>query len=251
MKIATPLRAQIVVDGTDLHHDLLNAANVLRDVVIEGGVHADAALGLDRFTEQPPATEEADVYVMYRTSVIFDPAQQRALAADVAAGKGLVVLHCSNLFGFTPAGLEGDAVAHQLFGSRYVSHGNHGSEGYYPVVLQENHPVTAYMTDFHIEDEYYIIDAVEDVRVLAYRLTPEGEHQPVVYVRQHGEGRVVYIALGHDMRAWGNPNFRQLLRQAVLWAGRVEIDQVQTWSTRFPLGNGRFIGPTEVQGGVS
>lgn len=243
MKIASLLRAQVIVDGTDLHHDLLGAAGALRDVVAEGGVVADAALGLDRFTDQPPATAEADVYVLYRSSVVFDPAQQQALADDVAAGKGLVVLHCSNLFGFTAAGIQGDAIAHDLFGSRYLSHGDNGSEGYYQVKLGAPHPVTAHMADFHIEDEFYVIDVNEDVQVLAHRMTPEGGRQPVVYVRDHGQGRVVYVALGHDMRAWGNPHFRQLLRQAVLWAGGVTLDSVQSWSTRFPLGNGRFIGP--------
>ncbi|WP_104088635.1 ThuA domain-containing protein [Arthrobacter sp. GMC3] len=243
MKLASPLRAQIIVDGTDLHHDLLGAAAALRDVVAEGGVVADAALGLDRFIQQPPATAEADVYVLYRSSVVFDVAQQKALADDVAAGKGLVILHSSNLFGFTEAGMAGDGIAHDLFGSRYLSHGDHGSEGYYQVIVAEDHAVTAHMTDFHLEDEFYVIEVNADVRVLAHRVTPEGEHQPVVYVRNHGEGRVVYVALGHDMRAWGNPHFRQLLRQAVLWAGGVTLDSVQTWSTRFPLGNGRFIGP--------
>ena len=63
-----------------------------------------------------------------------------------------------------------------------------------------------------------------------------------MYVREHGRGRVCYVALGHDMRAWGSPHFRQLVRQAVLWAGGVDESAVETWSTRFPLGNGRSIG---------
>jgi uncharacterized protein len=29
---------------------------------------------------------------------------------------------------------------------------------------------------------------------------------------------VVYLALGHDMRAWGEPPFRRLVRQAMTWA---------------------------------
>jgi len=56
-----------------------------------------------------------------------------------------------------------------------------------------------------------------------------------------GAGRVCYTALGHDSRAWGNPWFRQLVRQSVLWAAGVPDDDIATWSTRWPLGNGRQI----------
>ncbi|WP_336707934.1 ThuA domain-containing protein [Oerskovia sp. USHLN155] len=243
MRLTQPLRALVVVDGTDLHHDLLGAASALRDVVLEGGVVADRAVGVDRFVDPMPVTAEADVYVLYRSSTHLAPEQQAALSAAVAAGKGLVVLHSSNLFGFEQGGLDADRVAHELVGSRYVSHGDDGSEGTYTVRLRGDHPVTSHMTDFVIEDEYYVIECRDDVTVLADRATPDGGTQPIVYVREHGQGRVVYVALGHDMRAWGSPHFRQVVRQAVLWAGGVDLDAVASWSTRFPLGNGRFIGP--------
>lgn len=113
MKITRPLRALVVVDGTDVHHDLLGAATALRDTVLEAGVVAEAAVGLDRFVDATPPTSEADVLVLYRSGVVFDPAQQQALSDRVAAGAGLVVLHASNLFGYGPGGLEADAVAHE------------------------------------------------------------------------------------------------------------------------------------------
>ncbi|WPF82241.1 ThuA domain-containing protein [Sanguibacter sp. 4.1] len=243
MKITRPLRALVVVDGTDVHHDLLGAATALRDTVLEAGVVAEAAVGLDRFVDATPPTSEADVLVLYRSGVVFDPAQQQALSDRVAAGAGLVVLHASNLFGYGPGGLEADAVAHELFGSRYVSHGDHGSEGTYTVELTGEHPVTAFLDDFVVEDEFYVIETREDVRVLAERVDPDGVRHTVAYVRDHGRGRVCYVALGHDMRAWGSPYVRQVVRQAVLWAGGVDLADVETWSTRFPLGNGRSLGP--------
>ena len=39
-----------------------------------------------------------------------------------------------------------------------------------------------------------------------------------IYAREAGAGRVVYLALGHDMRSWGEPPVRTLVRQALLWA---------------------------------
>ena len=99
------------------------------------------------------------------------------------------------------------------------------------------------MEDFGIDDEFYVLEYAPDVRVLAERVTGDGS-EPILYVRDHGRGRVCYIALGHDARAWGNPGFRQLVRQATLWAAGVGDDEIITWSTRWPLGNGRTIGGT-------
>lgn len=241
MKLRHGPSALVIVEGTDLHHDLLGAALALQEIVIEGGLPAARAVGLDRFVDPMPATAEADVYVLYRSSVTFDPAQQRALSELVAAGKGLVAVHASNLFGFGPGGLDADRAAYELVGSRYLSHGDGGSEGRIEVSVRGGHPVTKHLDDFAIDDEYYVLEYAPDVQVLAERRTSDGT-EPVAYVRQHGAGRVCYTALGHDARAWGNPWFRQLVRQAVLWAAGVDDDAIGTWSTRWPLGNARFIG---------
>ncbi|GAA4981702.1 ThuA domain-containing protein [Actinopolymorpha pittospori] len=240
MRLRASRSAMVIVDGTDIHHDLIGAALALQEVVIEAGLPAARAVGMDRFVDPMPATAEADAYVVYRSSVAFDPGQQRALSDLVATGKGLVVLHASNLFGFGPGGLDADRTGFELVGSRYISHGDAGSEGRFAVEVRGGHPVTRHLDDFEIDDEYYVIEHAPDVQILAERTTPAGP-QPLVYVREHGLGRVCYIALGHDGRAWGNPGFRQLVRQATLWAARVPEDDIASWSTRWPLGNGRTI----------
>ncbi|MFD5073641.1 ThuA domain-containing protein [Streptomyces sp. NPDC058371] len=243
MKLRGSASALVVVEGTDLHHDLIGAALALQEIVTEAGLSTARAVGLDRFTDPMPATAEADVYVLYRSSTVFEPRQQKALADLVAAGKGLVVLHASNLFGFGEGGLDADRTAYELIGSRYLSHGDSGSEGRFDVRIRADHPVTRHLDDFAIDDEYYVLEYADDVQVLADRERPDGYPEPLVYVREHGAGRVCYSALGHDPRAWGSPGFRQLVRQAALWAaGLDDVDSVDSWSTRWPLGNGRTIG---------
>jgi len=242
MKLRRSPSAMVIVDGTDIHHDLIGAALALQEIVTEAGLPTARAVGMGRFADLTPATAEADVYVVYRSSVVFDRREQQALSDLVAEGKGLVVLHASNLFGFGEGGLDADRVAFDLVGSRYLSHGASGSEGRFDVRLRGgSHPVTRHLEDFGIDDEFYILEYAPDVHVLAERETPDGA-EPLVYVRDHGRGRVCYTALGHDARAWGNPGFRQLVRQATLWAAGVEDDEILTWSTRWPLGNGRTIG---------
>jgi type 1 glutamine amidotransferase len=242
VKLRAVPSALVVVDGTDLHHDLIGAALALQEIVIEGGIPAARGVGVNRFANAMPATAEADVYVLYLSGPAFPEREQRALADLVAGGKGLVAIHASNLFGLGPGGPEADRVAIDLVGSRYLSHGDAGSEGRFDVRVHPGHPVTRHLDSFAIDDEYYLIDRVDGLDILAERDTPHGT-EPVAYAHEHGAGRVCYTALGHDSRAWGNPWFRQLVRQAVLWAAGVPDADIATWSTRWPLGNGRFINP--------
>ncbi|HEX3789926.1 MAG TPA: ThuA domain-containing protein [Pseudonocardiaceae bacterium] len=241
MKLRAIPSALVLVDGVDLHHDLIGAALALQEIVTEAGVPAARGVGINRFADPMPATAEADVYVLYLSGPRFDPAEQQALSTLVAAGKGLVTVHASNLFGLGPGGPAVDRAAIDLVGSRYLSHGDAGSEGRFDVRVHPGHPVTRHLDDFAIDDEYYLIDTINGLDVLAERDTPHGP-EPVAYAHTHGAGRVCYTALGHDGRAWGNPWFRQLLRQSVLWAAGVPDEDIETWSTRWPLGNGRFIG---------
>ncbi|HEX9359240.1 MAG TPA: hypothetical protein VF933_36200 [Streptosporangiaceae bacterium] len=42
--------------------------------------------------------------------------------------------------------------------------------------------------------------------------------EPVVYLRRAGDGRVCYLQLGHDMRAWDEPPVREILGRCARWA---------------------------------
>ncbi len=50
--------------------------------------------------------------------------------------------------------------------------------------------------------------------------------EPIVYVKRHGQGRVVHNLLGHDEKARENPAFQTLLVRGVEWAatGTVSAD---------------------------
>ena len=42
---------------------------------------------------------------------------------------------------------------------------------------------------------------------------------PVVWISPYSKSRVVYIELGHDRLAHNNPDYRELVHRAILWAG--------------------------------
>lgn len=217
-------RAMVIVNGDDTHHDLIGASLVFQQIGTEAGFATRRAAGTGRFIDPRPETAQADVYLFYTSGGQFTTGQQEALAAAVAGGKGMVSVHCSNILrwqkGERGDGLDpADRPLFELLGNRYLSHGPGHHEGRHTIEIVADHPVTAGLADFELFDEYYEFElADQKITVLAQRHRADGVVIPVMYAREVGAGRVVYLALGHDMRAWGEPPFRALVRQALAWA---------------------------------
>jgi type 1 glutamine amidotransferase len=224
MKMIENPRALVVVNGDDIHHDLLSAAVVMQQLGLEAGLVTRKGMGTNRFMDPRPETADADTYLFYTAGGTFGTSQQEALAAAVTAGKGLVGVHGANILGWQGDGLDpADRPLFELLGNRYLSHGPGHHEGRHTIEIVADHPVTAGLSDFELFDEYYEFElAADDVTVLAQRHRADGQVIPVAYAKDHGAGRVVYIALGHDMRAWGEPSFRALVRQALRWTAKVD-----------------------------
>jgi type 1 glutamine amidotransferase len=199
----------VVVNGDDLDHDLLTAATVFQQLGVEAGFATRRAMGTNRFVDPGPATADADVYLLYTAGGQFTIEQQQALAGAVAAGKGLLGVHGANVL------RAEDQPLCALLGSHRFDHG--AEEGRYRVRIVGDHPVTRGVADFDVHDEYGDFALADDVTVLARC----GE-LPVLYTREVGAGRVVFLALGHDMRSWGEPAVRALVRNAFVWAAHLD-----------------------------
>lgn len=214
-------RALVLINGDDIHHDLLTASLVFQQLGVEAGFATRRGIGLHRFVDPLPHTADADVYLLYTAGGTFPHTQQQALADLVAAGKGVVAVHGANIMGMTDdGGLDPEWTPHfATLGNRYLSHGPGHHEGRHMVEIVAEHPITEGIADFELFDEYYEFElADDDVRILAQRHRADGAIIPILYAREVGGGRVVYLALGHDLRSWGEPSFRALLRQALQWA---------------------------------
>jgi len=149
---------------------------------------------------------------------------QEALAEAVRAGKGYVAVHGANIMGWDGDGLDpADRPLFELLGNRYLSHGPGHHEGRHTIrIVGGAHPITAGIEDFELFDEYYEFElADDDIQVIAQRHRADGVVIPVMYAREAGRGRVVYLALGHDMRVWGDPSFQRLVRQALAWVAHL------------------------------
>jgi type 1 glutamine amidotransferase len=219
--------AMVIVNGDDIHHDLIGASLVFQQLGIEAGFACRRAAGTSRFVDPRPETANADVYLFYTSGGQFVTEQQRGLAELVAGGKGYVAVHGSNILGWSGDGLDpADRPLFDLLGNRYLSHGPGHHEGRQLIEIVADHPITRGVDDFELFDEYYEFElADDDIEVLAQRHRADGAVIPIMYTRRAGRGRVVYLALGHDMRSWGEPPVRTLVKQAMVWAAGGDRDE--------------------------
>jgi len=136
--------------------------------------------------------------------------QVEAIRQFVAKGKGCVAIHT--------AGLRSHQAFNDLIGGGFVRHGP--VHDFTVEIVDSNHPITQGLQPFTTTDELFFTE--HDPGKIHVLLSAEenGEKSPQAWVRTFGEGRVVYIALGHDERTFLNPAFLKLVERSTLWATR-------------------------------
>jgi type 1 glutamine amidotransferase len=150
-----------------------------------------------------------DLCVFYVTVRSLTREQESNLANFVAEGKGFVGIHPS-----TVVSAENEKYI-DMIGGRFVTHSHYHE---FPVTIKdEHHPITQGVSDFRVSDELYVVDCdAEKVHILA-TTEWEGKEVSLAYTKTYGDGKVFYLALGHDMAAWKHEAFRKLLLQGTAW----------------------------------
>ncbi|MDB6033900.1 MAG: ThuA protein, partial [Verrucomicrobiales bacterium] len=79
------------------------------------------------------------------------------------------------------------------------------------------HPITAGSKDFKMHDEIYKRFRVRPgVTPLLTTDHPESG-KPLMWARNQGKSRLVYLQLGHDQSAYNDPNYRTLVSRSIKW----------------------------------
>ncbi len=190
-------------------------------IAFEAVQHPDAQA---KFSAE--AARNYDVIVLYDMWQKIDAAGQRDFLARVKEGKGLVALH------HAIANYQEWPDYARLIGARYylkpeVVDGVQKAQSIYKHdvdlkvrVADPDHPVTRGVKDFAINDETYKLFDV-DPKAHVLLTTDEPTSEPKIgWAREDGPSRVVYIQLGHGARAYQSPEYRQILRQAILWTAK-------------------------------
>lgn len=163
-----------------------------------------------------------DVVVLYDMPMTITEPQKTAFLSLFDKGVGVVVLHHA-LVSF-----QDWPEYEQIIGGRYPKPPNGEPQvtdvvGYQhdqevPVtIVAKDHPITAGLSDFTIHDEiYWGFRVGKDVAPLL-STTHEKSGKPLAWTRQQGKSRLVYLQLGHDHRAWENPNYPELVARSIRW----------------------------------
>ena len=216
------VRVLIVTGGHEFEHEPF--FKVFKDnpeITYQAAEHPNAQALL-----KPDAARNWDVLVLYDMHQEITAEAKADFVARLKEGKGLVVLH------HAIADYQDWPEYAKIIGARYYlqkttvdgvekprsayKHGMHFTIR----VPDPNHPVTSGVKDYEILDETYKwFDVAKECHPLL--TTDEPESNPVIAWAKTYEGaRVVYLQSGHDHSAYENPNFQQVLRQAINWVAR-------------------------------
>ena len=157
-----------------------------------------------------PNLDAYDLIVFYYTVGEISDAQKNGLLNHIASGKGYVGVHSA------ADSFRGCPEYRAMVGGHFITHPRYRE--YQVSIVDSEHAITEGLDEFTVTDEQYITDYDPRVHVLASALW-KGDAMPVAWTKSWGDGRVFYLALGHDAKACQHEMFPILLQRGALWAG--------------------------------
>ncbi len=133
-----------------------------------------------------------------------------AVTDFVRNGKGCVALHL--------AAVPFNEDFTMMLGGHFLTHPP--IQEFSIRVDNPQHPITKGIPPFTVVDELYITDYDPASTHILLSASFEGKQSPMTWIKSFGNGRVVYIAPGHDFRTFLNPHFLRLVKQAVHWSSQ-------------------------------
>jgi len=172
---------------------------------------------------RPENRDKYDVLLFYHMFQKITPEQQKDFAECIKAGKPLVALHHS-ICAYDGWEEYWRIIGGKYFHARTMWDGREQQPGSYIHDLKftanispGKHPVTRGVGDFELFDETYKGYWV-DSSVKPLITTAEPTSTPVIgWTKKYGKARVVVLQPGHDSPTFRNPNYRQLLKQAIMY----------------------------------
>lgn len=165
-----------------------------------------------------------DVVVFYDMPKTISEAEKDNFHKLMKLGKGLLFLHHSL------CSYQDWAEYKTIVGGKYHEEKNTPQTSDYQHdvrftvhITDPKHPVTKGIKDFEIQDEVYgNTEVLPEVTPLLTTTEPRSS-RIIGWAHQKGNSRIVYIALGHDKQAYFNPNYQQIIRQAVAYvSGKIK-----------------------------
>lgn len=196
--------------------------------------------------QDPAKVAAADTLVIYSDGLDAHAAAGHvaALRDRFAAGKGLVVLH----FALEPATADMAALFDEAIGGRFEVGWSVNPIWKMTAPIIGKHPATRGIEPFEMEEEfYYHLRLRDDVTPLLQALPPaaslaadgprsgnpavrqavaDKQPQTLAWVIENpNKSRGFGFTGGHFHHHWSNPEFRQLVLNAIVWTAGVEVPE--------------------------
>jgi len=255
-------RIHIVTGGK--YHDFDLARLRLLEVTSEDDrIRASCAMDYKGLS----ALDECTALILYTCDLMPSDEEAAMMDAFVRRGGRIMALHAVNAHleftdgpeiftsGVCIPGLVKSTAEHvsplfmNLLGSRFITH--LAAQEIHVHVEDADHQVTRGLSDFKLVDEPYVATPLGDFKVLLsarYKgLTPGYETveitddppRPQLYVKDHGQGAVLYSPLGHacgkyDMRPlmdeapavrgpWDDAHYLEIVRRGIAWLAEAQV----------------------------
>jgi type 1 glutamine amidotransferase len=150
-----------------------------------------------------------DLLVFCMTVGKLSAEEQDSVVSFVEDGKKLMGIHSATVVD------EENSKYIEMIGGRFIHHSPHHE--FTVKVADPAHPIVEGIRDFRMTDELYVLDRTPPASSVLLTAFWEEHAQPMLYVRAHGRGKVVYNAMGHGPEAYENPNFGKLVVQGAKW----------------------------------
>jgi type 1 glutamine amidotransferase len=216
----------LMVTGDDVapFHDWREISEVTRQVLVDTNKFDVRVCEDPAVLESAAALKDYDVlaFMLYNSKLpMLSKAGQENLVNFVKQGKGFYVQHLASA----------SYVEWEEFGKLCGRHWVMGTSGHGPrsvfacQIADPEHPITKGLQDFNIFDELYAkLQGNQEIQVLVKADSDwSNQTEPIVFVRNYGQGRSVHNALGHDFKAIQDKTNRILIARGVEWAATGKV----------------------------
>lgn len=214
---AKDVRILIVTGGHDFDREaFFQMFDSMKGITYKELKHPEANLQLGQID---PKTYDAVVF--YDMPKTISEKEKESYYQLLRFGKGLLFLHHS-LCSYQ----EWEEYKTIVGGKYHEGKDSPKSSTYqhdvtFPVMIANpNHRVTKGMKDFIILDEVYgNTEVLPGVNVLLKTSHPQSS-QVIGWTHEKEKSRIVYIQPGHDKNSYNNVDYRQLIRQAIIYVSK-------------------------------
>jgi predicted dehydrogenase/type 1 glutamine amidotransferase len=146
-----------------------------------------------------------DAVALYILGGELTPEQERGLTSFVRGGGGLLAVHGANV------GLAKYEAYMEMLGTEFLGH-DPLAPFEVETVAETADILPRLSRSFRVVDECYNMKIRTEAPLRFFQHgTWRLERKPLGYVRDYGEGKIFYTALGHDHRTFGHPDFQDQL----------------------------------------